>query len=67
MRVKDKLTTDAKDWYKMHSVQAALLLATLETIQALGITSLPDGVSVVIALAIPVLRIVKQETIKAGK
>ena len=62
-----KLTEDAKDWYKMHSVQAALLLAILETVQALGFTNLPEGVSIVIALLIPVLRIIKQETIKAGK
>jgi len=62
-----KLTNDAKDWYKMHSVQAALLLAVLETVQVLGFTNLPEGLSILIALLIPVLRIVKQETIKAGE
>ena len=62
-----KLTNDARQWYKMHSVQAALLLAILETVQAFGLTNLPEGVSIVIALLIPVLRIIKQETIKAGK
>ena len=61
-----RLTPDSKQWYKMHSVQAALLLAILETVQALGFTNLPEGVSIAIALAIPVLRIIKQETIKAG-
>ena len=62
-----RLTDDSSQWYKMHSVQAALLLAILETIQAFGLTNLPEGVSIVIALLIPVLRIIKQETIKAGK
>ena len=62
-----RLTPDARQWYKMHSVQAALLLAVLETIQAIGITNLPEGVSIAIALAIPVLRIVKQETMEVGE
>ena len=61
-----RLTPDARQWYKMHSVQAALLLAILETVQAFELTNLPDGVSIVIALLIPVLRIVKQETMKVG-
>jgi len=62
-----KLTTDAKQWYKMHSVQAALLLAVLETVQMLQMVTLPEGATILIALLIPVLRIVKQETIKAGE
>jgi hypothetical protein len=62
-----KLTPDARQWYKMHSVQAALLLAVLETVQMLQMVTLPEGATILIALLIPVLRIVKQETIKAGE
>lgn len=58
-----RLIPEAKQWYKMTSVQAALALAVLETIQAFGYP-LPEGLSVVIALLIPVLRIVKQESIR---
>lgn len=62
-----RVTDDAKNWYKLYSVQAALLLAVLEAVQALGLTDLPDSLSVAIALAIPVLRIIKQESKKAGQ
>lgn len=57
------LIPEAKSWYKMTSVQAALLLAVLETVQLIDLIQLPDGVSIAIALAIPVLRIIKQESI----
>lgn len=61
------LTDNSKYWYRMHSVQAALLLVFLETIQALDLADLPSGISISIALAIPVLRVIKQEAIKAGE
>ena len=58
-----KLIPEAKQWYKMASVQAAIALAMLETIQLLGYP-LPEQLSIFVALMIPVLRIVKQEAIK---
>ena len=58
-----KLVPEAKHWYKLTSVQAALALAMLETINALGYP-MPDQITIFIALMIPVLRIVKQESVK---
>ena len=58
-----KLIPEAKQWYKMASVQAAIALALLETIQLLGYP-MPEQLSIFVALMIPVLRIVKQESIK---
>lgn len=58
-----KLIPESRHWYKMTSVQAALVLAILETVQAFGYP-MPEGLTVVIALLIPVLRIIKQESIK---
>lgn len=55
-----KLVDNAKDWYKFTSVQAALCLAVLETVQAFGY-DLPEFFSISIALMIPILRIIKQE------
>ena len=58
-----KLIPEARQWYKMASVQAAIALALLETIQLLGYP-MPEQLSIFVALMIPVLRIVKQESIK---
>ena len=58
-----KMIPEARQWYKMASVQAAIALALLETIQLLGYP-MPEQLSIFVALMIPVLRIVKQESIK---
>ena len=58
-----KLVPEAKHWYKLTSVQAALVLAILETINAFGYP-MPNQLSIFIALMIPVLRIIKQESVK---
>ena len=62
MRV--RLTKDAKDWYKMYTVHAATLLAIVEAIQLAGIQDLPDSISIILAIAIPVLRVIDQENMK---
>lgn len=62
-----KLTKDAKDWYKMYTVHAAVLLVALETIQALDIQDLPSWVSIGIAVMIPVLRVIDQDNIKEAE
>lgn len=62
-----RLTKDAKDWYKMYTVHAATLLAIVESVQLAGIKELPDSISIILAIAIPVLRVIDQDNMKEAK
>lgn len=58
---------DAHNWYKFSSVQAAILLAVLEAIQLSEHVTLPNWVSLALAVSIPVLRIYKQKGLGDGR
>ena len=61
-----KLIPEAKQWYKITSMQATMLVAALEVLRTTDIIVLPPWVMLPLIIAIAVLRVIPQHNLKRG-